>query len=81
MNYGATGYKVFKRRVQGFWLKINCSQMKLLNFENWSKGKLSKSAKMRLKKSIFYVKNHRKLDFFFIEEYELRSTFFHNINF
>ena len=36
---------VFKGGMQnqkGFWIKINCSQMKLLNFENWSSGELSK---------------------------------------
>ena len=32
---GSTGCGVFKK---SFWLKINCSQMKLLNFENWSRG-------------------------------------------
>ena len=25
-----------------FWLNINCSPMKLLNFENWSSGEMSK---------------------------------------
>ena len=35
----------FKGGIQNqkdFLLKINCSQMKLLNFENWSSGELSK---------------------------------------
>ena len=36
----------FSREVytirEGFWLKINCSQMKLPNFDNWSNGELSK---------------------------------------
>ena len=44
-HYGNTGCVVVKGRIQnqkGFWLKINCSQKKLLNFENWSTGKLSK---------------------------------------
>ena len=27
---------------KGFWLKINCNQMKILNFENWSGGELAK---------------------------------------
>ena len=43
--YANTGCGVFKGGIQnqkGFWLKINCSQMKLLNFENWSSGELSK---------------------------------------
>ena len=65
-----------------FWLKINCIQMKLPDFENWSNGKVSKSDKIWLSKSIYYVKNHQNLsDFFFIEKYELSSTFFDNINF
>ena len=29
-------------RIRKVLLKINCSQMKLLNFENWSSGELSK---------------------------------------
>ena len=44
-RYGNTGFGVFKGRIQnwkGFWLKVNCSQMKLLNFENWSNVDLSK---------------------------------------
>ena len=44
-HYGNTSCGVFKGRIQnqkGFWLKINCSQMKVLNFENWSSGELSK---------------------------------------
>jgi hypothetical protein len=44
-GYGNTGCGVCKGRIQnlkGFWLKINCSQMKLLNFENWSSGELLK---------------------------------------
>ena len=44
-RYGNTGCGVFKGEIQNltyFWLKINCSQMKLLYFENWSSGKLSK---------------------------------------
>ena len=47
--YGNTGYGVFKGGIQnwkGFWLKINCIQMKLPNFENWSNGELSKSTKI-----------------------------------
>ena len=51
--------------------------MKLPNLENWNSGVLSKSAKIWLSKSIFYVKNHFNLSqFFFVEEYQFRSTFF-----
>ena len=37
-QYGITGCGVFKAGIQnwkGFWIKINYSQRKLLNFENW----------------------------------------------
>ena len=48
--------------------------MKSLNFGNWCNGEVSKSAKILLSKSIFYVKNHRNLsDLFYIEEYKSRS--------
>ena len=45
ITYGNPGCRVFTRRIQnkkGFWLKINCSQMKLLNFEDWSSDEPSK---------------------------------------
>ena len=62
---------------QGFWLRINCSQMKLPDFESPSGDSLSKSANFGLSKWIFYVKNHPSLsNFFFIEEYQFRCTFF-----
>ena len=48
--------------------------MKLPNFENWSNGELSKSTKIWPLKSIFYVKNHRNLSLFFIEECQFRGT-------
>ena len=38
-SYEITGCGVFKAGIQnwkGFCIKINCSQMKLLNFENWT---------------------------------------------
>ena len=38
LHYGNTGYGVYKGGIQNwkcFWLKINCSQMKLPNFDNW----------------------------------------------
>ena len=40
-QYGITGCGVFKAGIQnwkGFCIRINCSQMKLLNFENWTNG-------------------------------------------
>ena len=39
LEYGITGCGVFKAGIQNwkvFCIKINCSQMKLLNFENWT---------------------------------------------
>ena len=29
-------------KLERFWLKFNCDQMKLPNFDNWSNGELSK---------------------------------------
>ena len=56
---------------------------KLLNFENWCK--VSKSAKIRLSKLNFYIKNHWNLSqFFYIEEYQyniLLLSNFDTINF
>ena len=67
----------FSNRGTIFLPKNHHTQRKLLNFENWVNRKGSKSAKIRLSKSNFYVKNHRNLsDFFCIVEYEFRSTFF-----
>ena len=40
-RYGITGCRVFEAEIQnwkGFCIKINCSQIKLLNFENWTNG-------------------------------------------
>ena len=41
------------------------TQRKSLNFQNWVNGEVSKSAKIWLSKSIFCVKNHMNLSFFF----------------
>ena len=42
VEFSKEGFKI--RKI--FWLKSNCSQMKLPNFENWSSGELSKSAQI-----------------------------------
>ena len=75
-------------KKQGFCSKINCIQMKLLYFENWHSARASKSAKIVLSKSIFYVKKHLNLsDLFFsfknisLEEGFLLLSFFENFNF
>jgi hypothetical protein len=58
-------------KKQGFWPRINCSQMKLPDFESPSGDSLSKSANFGLSKQIFYVKNHPNLS---------KKKFFKNIN-
>ena len=49
-GYGKTGCCGGIQNQKGFWLKINCSQMKSLNFAYWCNGEVSKSAKIRLSK-------------------------------
>ena len=64
-------------KLERFLAKSQYTQRKLLTFVNLCNGEASKSAKIWLSKSIFYVRNYRNLsDFFFIEEYEFRSTLF-----
>ena len=56
IRYGITGCGVFKAMIQnwkGFCMKINCSQMKLLNFENWTNGEPQQLAKIRVFMLIF----------------------------
>ena len=65
--YDNTGCQIFKWGVQNwkdFCLKINIQKGNWLNFENWCNGEVSNSAKIRLSKSIFYVKNHPNLSQF-----------------
>jgi hypothetical protein len=58
-------------------LKIKAINIPKENFENWCNGEVSKSAKIWLSKSIFLSKTIGIfLNFFFIEEYQFRSTFF-----
>ena len=74
-------------KLERFLAKNQHPQRKLLNFENLLNREVSKSAKIWLSKSIFYVEKYQKLSqMFFIEEYQFRSTFFvidifDNINF
>ena len=73
VEFSRQGYKISKY----YWLRINCSPMKSLNFVDWCNGEVSKSAQFWLSKSIFYVKNHLYLsESIFIEEFQNRSTFF-----
>jgi hypothetical protein len=39
---GTWGHKGGIQNWKGFWLKINCSQMKLENCDNWRSGELQK---------------------------------------
>ena len=56
--------------------RINCSQMKLPDFESPSGDSLSKSANFGLSKWIFYVKNHPNLSKKkFTEEYQSHLFF------
>ena len=76
-QYGLWSFPERSTKLEIFLHKNQNTQMKLLNFEFWINGELSKSAKIWLSKSIFYVKNHLNLSqFFFIEEYQFRSTLF-----
>ena len=67
--------------------KTQHTQRKLLNFEFWINGKLSKGAKILLSKSIFCVKSHPNLSHFFslkntnLGAHFLLLTFFDKINF
>ena len=53
------------KKIERVLPKNQHTQRKLLNFENWVNGEVSKSAKILLSKSIFYVKNHPNLSQFF----------------
>ena len=76
-QYGLWSFQTGDTKLERFLPKNQHTWRKLLNFEFWISGILSKSAKIRLSKSIFYVKNHPNfLNFFFLEEYQSRSTFF-----
>ena len=77
MSFGSGISWSYTRHRQGFWPRINCSQMKLPYFESPSGDSLSKGANFGLSKWIFYVKNHPNLSKKkFIEEYQFRHTFF-----
>ena len=73
--------------LERFLPKNQHTQRKLLNFENWVNGEVSKSAKIRLSKSIFYVNVSESFSFFFsLKNINLGAcflllTFFENFNF
>ncbi len=75
-QYGNMGCGVFKwgdTKLERFLPKNQHTQRKLLNFEFWINGELSKSAKIWLSKSIFYVKTHLELSQFFFPLWQCRS--------
>ena len=78
VKYGNTGCGVFKRGVQNS--KDFCLRINILKESYWILRigwEVSKSAKIWHSKSIFCVKNYPNLSqFFFIKEYQFRSTFF-----
>ena len=58
------------------------TQRRLLNFEFWIIGELSKSAKIWLSKSIFYIKNNPNLSLLFsLKNTNSGAHFFDEINF
>ena len=60
-QYGLSIFQAGDTKLERFLPKNQHTQRKWLNFENWCNEKVSKSAKIWLSKSIFYVKNHRNL--------------------
>ena len=59
-QYRLWSFKSGDTKLERFLLANQHTQRKLLNFENWCNGEVSKSTTIWLSKSIFYVKNHRK---------------------
>jgi hypothetical protein len=76
-QYRLWSFQTGDTKLERFYPKNQHTQRKWLNFEFWINGELSKSAKIWLSKSTFYVKNHPNLSHFFhIKEYQFRSTLF-----
>ena len=63
-QYRLWSFQTGDTKLERFLPKNQHTQRKLLNFEFWINGELSKSAKIWLSKSIFYVKNHSNLSQF-----------------
>ena len=88
-QYGLWSFQTGITKLERLLPKNQHTQRKLLNFENWCSEEVSKSAKIWLSKSIFYVKNHLNLsNFFLLKNNNLGAhfnfmllTFFDNINF
>ena len=69
-QYGLLNFQEGDTKLETFLPKNQYTQRKLLNFENWCSGEVSKSAKIWLSKSIFYVKNHLN----FYHSFSLKNT-------
>ena len=86
-QYGLWSFQAGDTKLERFLPKNQHTQRKWLNFEFWINGELSKSAKIWLSKSIFYVKNHPNLSQFFslkntnLGAHFLLMIFFDKINF
>ena len=63
-QYGLWSFQTGGTKLERFSPKNQDTQRKLLDFENWVNGEVSKSAKIWLSKSIFYVKNYPNLSTF-----------------
>ena len=79
VNYGSTGCENFKQVIQNwedFCLRINIRKRNYWILSFGLTASCQKVPRFDFSNSIFYVKNHRNLSQFFIEEYQFRSTFF-----
>ena len=80
-QYRLWSFQTGGTKLERFLPKNQHTQRKLLNFENWVNGEVSKSAKspnlLTFKVNFLYQKLSESFSiFFFIEEYQFRSTFF-----
>ena len=74
-QYGLWSFQTGGTKLERFLSKNQHTQRKILNFENWVNGEVSKSTKIWLSKSIFYVKTHQNLSQFFLNT-DLGANFF-----
>ena len=64
-QYGLWSFQTVDTKLERSLRENQHTQRKLLNFEFWINGELSKRAK--IPKSIFYVKSHPNLSQFFFQ--------------
>ena len=53
-------------KLEKVLLKNENIQRKIFNFDNWCNGKMSKSSKTGVSKSVFYIKNYQNHSQFFL---------------